>query len=277
MAIIMDGKRLLQKYKNDIAEHVEMMYIKPRLSVVLVGNNPASEIYVKNKQKDCQECGINIDIIRLKEDVGQQKLLDVIDQLNCDYNVDGILCQLPLPEGYDYNEQEVCELIRYKKDVDVFNPYNVGKVSLGNAKLYPCTPHGVISLLDAYDIDLAGKHCVIISRSNIVGKPMAMLLLERNATVTVCHSKTKDLKHFTEHADVIISAAGKPNLITADMIKEGAIVVDVAINRDENGKLCGDVDFENVKNKAGWITPVPGGCGLMTRAMLLKNILITAS
>ena len=277
MAIIIDGKRLLQEYKEDIKEYVDLMYIKPHLVVILVGNNPASEIYVKNKQNDCQECGINIDIIYLNEDAGQQKLLDVIDQLNNDCTVDGILCQLPLPEGYDYDEQEVCELIDIKKDVDVFNPYNIGKVSLGDAALYPCTPDGVISLLDAYEIDLAGKHCVVIGRSNIVGKPMALMLLERDATVTVCHSKTTDLKHFTEHADVIISAAGKPNLITADMIKEGAVIIDVSINRDENGKLCGDVDFENVKNKAGWITPVPGGCGLTTRAMLLKNILITAS
>ena len=218
-----------------------------------------------------------IDVIRLSEDVGQTKLLDTINTLNHDYTIDSIFCQLPLPEGYDYDEQEVCEKIYYKKDVDVFNPYNIGQVLLGDSKLYPCTPDGVISLLDAYKIDVTGKHCVIIGRSNIVGKPMAMMLLERNATVTICHSKTDDLKHFTEHADVIVSAAGKPNLITADMIKEGAVIIDVAINRDENGKLCGDVDFDNVKDKAGWITPVPGGCGLTTRAMLLKNILITAS
>ena len=207
---------------------------------------------------------------------GQKALLNLIAELNQRPEIDGILCQLPLPKGYDYDEQEVLLAIDPKKDVDAFHPYNVGRIMIGDYTYLPCTPAGVMAMLDEYGIDPAGKRCVVVGRSNIVGKPQAMLLLHRHGTVTICHSRTPNLGEITREADILVSAVGRRNLITADMVKEGAAVIDVAMNRDENGKLCGDVDFEAVSQKAGWITPVPGGCGPMTRVMLLQNTLAAA-
>ncbi len=276
MAIIIDGKALAAKCKAEIKDQVAALKHRPGLAVILVGNDPASRVYVSNKEKDCAQCGIYSEEFALPAEIGQKALLELIDSLNQNPEIDGILVQLPLPKGYDYDEQEVLLSIDPRKDVDAFHPYNVGRIMIGDYTFLPCTPAGVMEMLDEYGIDPAGKKCVVVGRSNIVGKPQAMLLLHRHGTVTICHSRTPNLSEVTREADILVSAVGKVGLITADMVKEGAAVIDVAMNRDENGKLCGDVDFEAVKEKAGWITPVPGGCGPMTRVMLLKNTLAAA-
>ncbi len=275
-AIIMDGKALAAKWKDNIKTQVAALSQRPGLAVILVGNDPASRVYVTNKEKDCAQCGIYSEEFALPAEIGQKALLELIDELNRRPEIDGILCQLPLPKGYDYDEEQVLQAIDPRKDVDAFHPYNVGRIMIGDYTFLPCTPAGVMALLDEYGIDPAGKRCVVVGRSNIVGKPQAMLLLHRHGTVTICHSRTPDLGSVTREADILVSAVGKRNLITADMVKEGAAVIDVAMNRDENGKLCGDVDFAAVAEKAAYITPVPGGCGPMTRVMLLQNTLAAA-
>ena len=276
MAIIIDGKALAAKWKAKIKDQVAALKQRPGLAVILVGNDPASRVYVTSKERDCGECGIYSEEFAVPAEFGQKALLELIDALNRRPEIDGILCQLPLPKGYDYDEQEVLLAIDPKKDVDAFHPYNVGRIMIGDYTYLPCTPAGVMAMLDEYGIDPAGKRCVVVGRSNIVGKPQAMLLLHRHGTVTICHSRTPDLGTITREADILVSAVGRRNLITADMVKEGAAVIYVAMNRDDNGKLCGDVDFEAVAQKAGWITPVPGGCGPMTRVMLLQNTLAAA-
>ncbi|MCD8383785.1 MAG: bifunctional methylenetetrahydrofolate dehydrogenase/methenyltetrahydrofolate cyclohydrolase FolD [Clostridiales bacterium] len=275
-ATIMDGKALAAKWKENIKTQVAALSQRPGLAVILVGNDPASRVYVTNKEKDCAQCGIYSEEFALPAEIGQRALLELIDELNRRPEIDGILCQLPLPKGYDYDEEQVLQAIDPRKDVDAFHPYNVGRIVIGDYTFLPCTPAGVMALLDEYGIDPAGKRCVVVGRSNIVGKPQAMLLLHRHGTVTICHSRTPDLGSVTREADILVSAVGKRNLITADMVKEGAAVFDVAMNRDENGKLCGDVDFAPVAEKAAYITPVPGGCGPMTRVMLLQNTLAAA-
>ncbi len=274
MATIIDGKALSQKIRNEIKEKVSSLReknIQPCLAVIIVGENPASKIYVANKKKACEEIGIKSLEFALAEDTSEKKLLTLIEKLNEDKTVDGILCQLPLPEHIC--EKNVINSIRADKDVDAFHPENVGHIMIGDYSFLPCTPAGVMEMFKEYKIDISSKNCVVVGRSNIVGKPMAMLLIKENATVTVCHSKTKNLSDFTKNADILVSAVGKEKLITADMVKDGAVVIDVAINRNAGGKLCGDVDFENVKEKASFITPVPGGVGPMTIATLMKNTL----
>lgn len=277
MAVIMDGKALSIKLKNALKGEVEELKnngVNPCLAVIIVGDNPASKIYVNNKKKSCEELGIKSLEYALSGETTEEELLGIIDELNKNPQVDGILCQLPLPSHIC--EKNVINAISPEKDVDAFHPENVGHIMIGDYTFLPCTPAGVMEILKEYEIDVAGKNCVVVGRSNIVGKPMTMLLLKENATVTVCHSRTKDLASFTKEADVLVSAVGKPNLITADMVKENAVVIDVAINRLESGKLCGDVDFENVKEKASFITPVPGGVGPMTIATLMKNTVTSA-
>lgn len=277
MAVIMDGKALSVKLKNSLKLKVEELKkneINPCLAVVIVGDNPASKIYVNNKKKSCEELGIKSLEYALPEDTTEAELLELINDLNNNTDVDGILCQLPLPEHIC--EKNVINSISPEKDVDAFHPENVGHIMIGDYTFLPCTPAGVMEMLREYEIDVSGKTCVVVGRSNIVGKPMTMLLLKENATVTVCHSRTPDIAEFTKKADVLVSAVGKPGLITANMVKENAVVIDVAINRLENGKLCGDVDFENVKEKASFITPVPGGVGPMTIATLMKNTVTAA-
>ena len=273
-ATIIDGAALAKKIKKDIAEQIKAEKIEASLAVIIVGDNPASKIYVRNKRTDCDECGIHSLEFALDAETSEEELLQLIDSLNIRDDISGILVQLPLP-GH-ISEDKVISRIYPKKDVDCFHPYNVGLLMTGNANFLPCTPAGVIAMLDEYGIDPEGKHCVVIGRSNIVGKPMALLLLSRNGTVTICHSKTPNLKEIVSEADILISAVGKKKLVTDDMIKEGAVVIDVAMNRKENGKLCGDVDFDSVKERASYITPVPGGVGPMTRAMLMKNTLKAA-
>lgn len=268
-AMIMDGKALAAKKKEEIRENAAKLRRQPGLAVILVGDNPASQVYVRNKEKDCEECGILCYDYRLPQDATQDQVLELVEKMNNYGAVDGILVQLPLPPQID--ERVVLEAIAPDKDVDAFHPENVGRIMQGQAYYKPCTPAGVMELLHEYGIDPAGKHCVVVGRSNIVGKPMAMLLLHEDATVTICHSKTKDLKAQCLQADILISAVGKQNLITADMVKPGAVVIDVAMNRNELGKLCGDVDFAAVSEIASYITPVPGGVGPMTRAMLMEN------
>ena len=268
-ALIMDGKALAKKKKEEIKELASKLRRQPGLAVILVGDNPASQVYVRNKEKDCEECGIMCYDYRLPQDATQDEVLELVEKMNNYGAVDGILVQLPLPPQID--ERVVLEAIAPDKDVDAFHPENVGRIMQGQAYYKPCTPAGVMELLHEYGIDPAGKHCVVVGRSNIVGKPMAMLLLHENATVTICHSKTPDLKAQCLQADILVSAVGRQNLITADMVKPGAVVIDVAMNRNEAGKLCGDVDFAAVSEVASYITPVPGGVGPMTRAMLMEN------
>lgn len=277
MAVIIDGKALSQKLKNNMKNEVELLKekgIEPCLAVIIVGDNPASRVYVNNKKKSCAELGIKSLEYALPEDTTEDELLALINKLNCDDSVDGILCQLPLPKHIC--EKNIINAVSPVKDVDAFHPENVGHIMIGDYTFLPCTPAGVMEMLKEYEIEISGKNCVVVGRSNIVGKPMTMLLLKENATVTVCHSRTNDLASFTKKADILVSAVGKPGLITADMVKEDAVVIDVAINRLENGKLCGDVDFENVKEKASFITPVPGGVGPMTIAVLMKNTVTAA-
>lgn len=273
-AQLMDGKTLAAQKKAAIRAEVERLARTPGLAVVLVGENPASQIYVRGKARDCEECGIRCMDFRLPAQTTESELLTLIAELNGRADVDGILVQLPLPEGI--RERRVLEAIAPEKDVDAFHPENVGRLVQGQARYLPCTPAGVMELLRAAGVNPAGRRAVIVGRSNIVGKPMALLLLQADATVTVCHSRTPDLADECRRADILISAVGRRGLITADMIKPGAAVVDVAMNRDEDGKLCGDVDFAAACAVAAHITPVPGGVGPMTRAMLMENTLRAA-
>ena len=273
-AQLMDGKALAAQKKAAIRAEVERLARTPGLAVVLVGENPASQIYVRGKARDCEECGIRCMDFRLPAQTTESELLTLIAELNGRADVDGILVQLPLPEGI--RERRVLEAIAPEKDVDAFHPENVGRLVQGQARYLPCTPAGVMELLRAAGVDPAGRRAVIVGRSNIVGKPMALLLLQADATVTVCHSRTPDLADECRRADILISAVGRRGLITADMIRPGAAVVDVAMNRDEDGKLCGDVDFAAACAVAAHITPVPGGVGPMTRAMLMENTLRAA-
>ena len=278
MAELIDGKLVSAKVRGSIAEKVlefkEKNGFAPGLAVVLVGNNPASHVYVRNKHKACLEAGITSFQIELPEETTEEELLAEIDRLNADPAVHGILVQLPLPSHI--SEEKVINSISPEKDVDAFHPENVGRIMIGNYSFLPCTPAGVIELLDYYGVEISGKRCVVVGRSNIVGKPMALLLLERHGTVTVCHSRTRDLASITRDADILVVAIGKPRFLTADMVKEGAVVIDVGINRLPEGGLVGDVDFDGVKERASLITPVPGGVGPMTIAMLLKNTLSVA-
>lgn len=278
MSTMIDGKMVSQQLRDQIkietASFVKKTKVVPHLVVIIVGSDPASMTYVRNKKKACEAVGFISTVIELAEDVSEAELLEQIQVLNEDATVHGILVQLPLPKHI--NEDQVIAAIDVKKDVDGFHPYQVGCLVAGLECLKPCTPAGIIELLKAYDIEMAGKHAVIIGRSHIVGKPMIQLLLDENATVTVCHSRTKDLSTFTTIADLLIVAIGKPEFVTADMIKAGVVVIDVGINRLENGKLVGDVDFESVSSKASYITPVPGGVGPMTITMLLRNTLEAA-
>ena len=274
MAIRIDGKALAAKCKAQIVEESKALSRRPGLAVILVGSDPASRVYVTNKEKDCAECGFRSFEFKLPDDTREEDLLAKIQELNGDPAVDGILVQMPLPKHLD--EEKVINAISPEKDVDGFHPFNVGRMVIGEPVFLPCTPAGVMEMFREYDIPLRGKHCVVLGRSNIVGKPMATLLLQNDATVTVCHSRTPDLAAFTRQADVLISAVGRQGLVTADMVKDGAVVIDVAMNRSETGKLCGDVEFDAVEPKAAYITPVPGGVGPMTRAILMQNILTAA-
>ena len=278
MAEIINGKELAKNLRSEvaleIAEYTARCGRAPGLAVVLVGNDPASAVYVRNKHRACLEVGIESFQIELPEDTGEGELLALIDRLNADEKVNGILVQLPLPKGI--NEELVINRISPVKDVDAFHPENVGRIVTGNYKLLPCTPAGIITLLDSYGVEISGKRCVVIGRSNIVGKPMALLLTERHGTVTLCHSRTRGLADICREADIIVVAIGRAEFLTADMIKPGAVVIDVGINRLPDGKLVGDVAFDEVSAIASKITPVPGGVGPMTIAMLLKNTLTAA-
>lgn len=273
MYTLMDGKALAAKIRGEIKQETEKLAerrIVPKLAVILVGDNPASKIYVKNKSKACIECGVEYEEILLGAETSMDELLSIIDSLNNRKDINGILLQSPIPNGLDINM--AFERINYTKDVDGFNPINVGKLLIGVDSFISCTPYGIIRMLEEYNIAIEGKNAVVIGRSNIVGKPMAQCLLNKNATVTICHSKTKNIADITKKADILISAVGKLNMVTADMVKDGAVVIDVGMNRNQEGKLAGDVDFENVKAKASYITPVPGGVGPMTIAMLMTNV-----
>ena len=273
-AIRIDGKALAARMKENVREEAAAMARRPGLAVILVGDDPASRVYVTSKRKDCEECGLYSEEYALPAATTQQELLALISELNEREDIDGILVQLPLPRGLD--EKEVLLAIRPDKDVDCFHPFNVGKLTIGEPVFQPCTPGGIMEMLKEYGIDPAGKRCVVLGRSNIVGKPMALLLLHAHGTVAICHSKTPDLKELAASADILVSAVGRTGLVTADMVKEGAVVIDVAMNRNEAGKLCGDVCFDEAAEKASYITPVPGGVGPMTRAMLMKNTLTAA-
>lgn len=270
---IIDGKELARSIRGEVKKEVDNLREKnviPKLAVIMVGDNSASKVYVKNKSKACQECGVEFEEILLDANTSMETLLSIIDKLNERTDINGILLQSPISK--DLNIQEAFERISYKKDVDGFNPVNVGKLMIGEDTFISCTPYGIIKMLEAYNIEIEGKHAVIIGRSNIVGKPLAQCLLRNNATVTICHSKTRDISQITKTADILISAVGRVNMVTSEMVKEGAVVIDVGMNRNDDGKLVGDVDFENVKEKASYITPVPGGVGPMTIAMLMNNV-----
>ncbi len=272
-----DGKEVSASVRNDITEKVKELSAKgvtPGLAVIIVGNDPASRVYVNNKKKGCEQTGMNSFEYALPEETTTDELIALIEKLNGEKDVHGILCQLPVPEHID--EEKVLNAISPDKDVDAFHPVNCGKVMTGDYTFAPCTPAGMVEMLKYYNIPVAGKHCVIIGRSNIVGKPMAMLMLKENATVTVCHSRTQNLAEITKQADILVAAVGRPKFVTPDMVKDGAVVLDVGINRMEDGKLCGDVDFDAVCEKTSYITPVPGGVGPMTITMLLKNTLAAA-
>ena len=273
-AIIIDGKALAEKVKTRTAAEAEGLKRRPGLAVILVGDDPASRVYVTGKEKDCAQCGFLSFEHKLEASTTQEELMALVERLNHDDAVDGILCQLPLPRHLD--EEAVLNAIDPDKDVDCFHPVNVGRLSIGAPVFLPCTPAGVMEMLKEYGISPAGKRCVMLGRSNIVGKPMAMLLTQADGTVTICHSRTPDLAAITRQADILVSAVGRVGLVTADMVKDGAVVIDVAMNRNDAGKLCGDVDFAAVAEKASYITPVPGGVGPMTRAMLMANILTAA-
>ncbi len=269
MAIQINGKETAALIRAELAEQVRNSPIQPGLAVILVGNDPASAVYVRNKKKACEEIGFYSESYVLPEQTTQKELLDLIAILNTNPKIHGILVQLPLPKHLD--EEAVIAAISPDKDVDAFHMQNVGKIMLGNYRILPCTPAGVMELLRRYNVDVTGKECVVLGRSNIVGKPMAMLLLQANGTVTICHSKTKDLKEICRRADILVVAIGKPEFVRGDMIKEGAVVIDVGINRRLDGTLCGDVCYQEAEQIASMITPVPGGVGPMTIAMLMKN------
>jgi methylenetetrahydrofolate dehydrogenase (NADP+)/methenyltetrahydrofolate cyclohydrolase len=276
-AQIIDGKALAQKIRAEVAGRTEALKargIQPHLSIIMVGDDPASAVYTKHKVNDSTETGLSAKLERYPADMPEADLLHRIDALNADDGVHGILVQLPLPRHMD--AQKVIEAISPAKDVDGFHVASAGALMVGRPGFWPCTPHGCMKMLESIGCDLRGKTAVVIGRSNIVGKPMAMMLLARDATVTMCHSRTRDLKSFTLGADIVVAAVGKRNVLTADMVKPGAVVIDVGMNQNDEGKLCGDVDFAGVKEVAGWITPVPGGVGPMTRAMLLVNTLEAA-
>ena len=278
MATIIDGKAVSAKIREEIkaesAAFEKETGIKPGLAVIIVGEDPASQIYVRNKGKACEEVGFYSEIHRLPEETTKEQLLELVHNLNKNDKIHGILVQSPLPKHLD--EALIVNNIDYNKDVDAFHPVNVGKIMIGDYNFLPCTPAGVMELLKAYDIDVCGKEVAVVGRSNIVGKPQAMLMLHANATVTVCHSRTKNLSEVLRRADVVVMAIGKAKFLKADMIKDGAVVIDVGMDRDENGKLCGDVDFDECEKKASFITPVPGGVGPMTITMLMKNTLASA-
>ncbi len=270
---IIDGKQLAKKTREKLKYEVEDLKkegIQPKLAVIMVGDNSASQIYVRNKSKACNDVGIEFEEYLLPGTTKQEELLDLIEKLNNNEEINGILLQSPIPDGLDINE--AFRKISPEKDVDGFHPVNVGKLVLGQDTFVSCTPYGVMKMFEEYNIDLEGKNAVVIGRSNIVGKPMSQCLLNKNATVTICHSRTRNLPEITKNADILVSAIGKPEFVTADMVKEGAVVIDVGINRTAEGKLKGDVDFENVSKKASYITPVPGGVGPMTIAMLMNNV-----
>lgn len=276
MALI-DGKAVSLQVKQQVKQECDKLKTKgvtPGLAVIIVGDDPASQVYVRNKEKACEECGFYSVKYALDANTTQSELNALIDKLNKDEKINGILCQLPLPKHLD--DKEVINRIDPIKDVDAFHPVNVGAIMIGDYNFLPCTPAGVMELIHSTGVDVTGKKAVVIGRSNIVGKPMAMLLLHENATVEITHSKTLDLKSITKEADILVAAIGRAKFVTADMVKNGAIVIDVGMNRDENGKLCGDVDFENVKDKCSFITPVPGGVGPMTISMLMRNTLTAA-
>ena len=271
---LIDGKELSKKIRKELkleADRLRQNKIIPKLAVILVGDDSASKVYIRNKSKACEDVGVEFEEILLDSNTSMEKLLSIIDGLNVRKDINGILLQSPIPKGLDI--QEAFERIDYKKDVDGFNPINVGKLMIGQDTFISCTPYGIIKMLEAYNIEIEGKHAVVIGRSNIVGKPLSQCLLNKNATVTICHSRTRNLSKITRTADILISAVGKTDMVTADMIKDGAIVIDVGMNRNDEGKLVGDVDFEKVKEKASYITPVPGGVGPMTIAMLMNNVI----
>lgn len=277
MAIIIDGKQLAKKTRENLKEECDELKkqgIIPKLAVIMVGDNPASKVYVKNKSKACDEIGIDYEEFLLQDSTTQEELLNLIKKLNQDETVNGILLQSPIPSHLNINQ--AFKAISYRKDVDGFTPSSVGKLSIGEDTFISCTPYGVMKMFEEYNIDLTGKNLVILGRSNIVGKPLLQCCLNKNATVTICHSKTQNIKEITKNADIVISAIGKAKFVTKDMVKEGAVVIDVGINRDENGKMVGDVDFENVEPVASYITPVPGGVGPMTIAMLMNNVIKAA-
>lgn len=278
MAKILDGKAVSQRVKNALKDETERFFekygVRPGLAVVIVGDDPASRVYVNSKKKACAEIGYYSEEHALPESTTEDELLSRVEKLNGDEKIHGILVQLPLPKHID--EEKIINAINPKKDVDAFHPVNVGKIMIGNFDFLPCTPAGVMELIDDAGIDLTGKNCVVVGRSNIVGKPQAMLLLHKNATVTICHSKTKNIKEITKNADVLVAAVGRAQMFDGDYIKDGAVVIDVGMNRLENKKLVGDVDFESAEKKASCITPVPGGVGPMTIAMLMKNTLTAA-
>ena len=274
MAIIIDGKELAKKIRSNLKIECQELIkkgIQPKLAVIMVGDDSASKVYVRNKSRACKEVGVEYEEYLLGSDITQKELIDLIHKLNEDKTVNGILLQSPIPSHLDINE--AFREISYKKDVDGFNPINVGRLLLNQDTFISCTPYGIMKMFEEYNIDLEGKNVVIIGRSNIVGKPLMACCLNNHATVTICHSRTKELAEKTKNADILIAAIGKAKFVKADMVKEGAVVIDVGINRDENQKLTGDVDFENVKEKASYITPVPGGVGPMTIAMLMNNVI----
>lgn len=274
---ILDGKKVSAKVREDLKLEVDNLKkegIKPKLAVIMVGNDLASKVYVRNKNKACEEIGIEYEEFLLDKETTMEELLNVIDNLNKNQNIDGILLQSPIPKHLDINK--AFRAILPEKDVDGFHPINAGKLSIGEKCFVPCTPHGVVKIIEEYNIETEGKNVVIVGRSNIVGKPLIQCMLQKNATVIVCHSKTRNLEEFTRKADILIVAIGKQKFITENMVKEGVVVIDIGINRNEEGKLVGDVDFDNVSKKASYITPVPGGVGPMTVAMLMENVVEAA-
>lgn len=274
---LINGKELAKIIRGELKKKVDALKlhnVNPKLAVIMVGSDKASEIYVRNKSRACEEIGIEFEEFLLAEETTQKELIDLIENLNVRDDIHGILLQSPIPDHLDI--REAFDKIDYKKDVDGFNPINVGKLSIGEDSFISCTPYGVVKMLEAYNIEVEGKRAVIIGRSNIVGKPLLQCLLNKNATVTVCHSKTRDIENITKEADILIAALGKPKFVKDYMVKEGAVVIDVGINRNEEGKIVGDVDFDNVSKKASYITPVPGGVGPMTIAMLMSNVVKAA-
>ena len=277
MAEIIDGKELAKKVRKELKKEVDQLKengIKPKLAVIMVGNDPGSTVYVRNKSKACEKVGIEFEEFLFEETITEESLLELIDKLNQDDSVHGILLQCPVPKHIDVNK--AFRAISPNKDVDGFNPINVGNLTIGVDAFISCTPYGVVKMLEEYNIKTEGKNAVILGRSNIVGKPMIQCMLNKNSTVTVCHSRTKDIGEVIKRADIVIAAIGKPKFVKADMIKDGAVVIDVGINRLEDGTICGDVDYETIKEKASFITPVPGGVGPMTIAMLLNNVVKAA-